>query len=559
MSDIVTVPGGPLGGSFLLGGAYDGADKFSRETALWHPSMGSPDRIINSAKPLADAKGRDTVRNTGYASGAVAIHKDSVVGAQYRLNAMPNWKLLQTISKSFDETWADEFQQEVEARFNAVADSRSAWLDAMRVNTLTGMIRLAIGIFVITGEVLATVEWIKEKARPCNTALQFVGGDRLSNPNNTMDTRFLRRGIERDIRGRALAYYIRRSDPYDIYPDDYAWTWTRVPVEKPWGRRQVVHIVEQQLADQTRGVSDMVAALKNMHMTKRFQEVTLQNAVINATYAAAIESELPSDAVSLALGQSQSPSDVGGAMLGVYGAYMGALGQYLGAANNIRVDGAQIPHLFPGTKLTMQPAKTSGGVGTGFEESLMRHTAAALGLSYEEFSRDFSKSNYSSNRASMGVSARFMASRKKHVADRLADEIYALWLEEDMAAGDIPLPAGIKPDIFYAPLAKEAFTAASWIGSGSGQIDELKETQAALLRIAGGLSTWEREAARLGVDWRDLFAQRAREEGVIQKLGLDFDLSAKKPLGQVHSVHDITEDGASPAQEQQSTGSGGSQ
>jgi lambda family phage portal protein len=284
----------------------------------------------------------------------------------------------------------------------------------------------------------------------------------------------------------------------------------------------------------------MVSALKNMHMTKKFQEVTLQNAVINATYAAAIESELPQEAVAVALGSGGKPGD---ALMGVYGAYMSALGSYLGDANNIRVEGAQIPHLFPGTKLNMRPVKTTGGVGTGFEESLLRHTAASLGLSYEEFSRDFSKTNYSSGRAALGVSARFAASRKKHVADRMAGEIYALWLEEDMGANNLPLPRGRTKDDFYAPLAKEAFCEATWIGSGAGQIDELKESQAAILRIGAGISTWEVECARLGKDWRELFTQRKREEALIKALGLDFDLAAKKPLGTQDAPTNVTDDG----------------
>lgn len=525
----------------LDSGALEGVDKFSRETFLWHPSMRSPDSVINQAKPLADARGRDTVRNSGYASGAVALHKDSIVGAQYRLNAQPNWRLLSTLNKAFDEVWADEFQQTVEARFAAIADSNACWLDAQRMNTFTGMIRLAVGIFLITGEFIGTCEWLRDVSRPLYTAIQFVNGDRLCNPNGMSDTRLLRRGIQRDIYGQPLSFNFRMADLYDYYPDALPYVWKNVPIAKPWGRKQVLYIVEQQMPDQSRGLSDMVAALKNMHMTKKFSEVTLQSAIINATYAAAIESELPSDAVAAALGQSGG--DVGDSLMGVYGAFMGALSQYLGAANNIRVDGAQIPHLFPGTKLNMLPAKTAGGVGTGFEESLMRHTAASLGLSYEEFSRDFSKTNYSSGRAAVGVSARFMASRKKHVADRLATEIFALVLEEEMGDGNVPLPAGVTRDIFYEPLAKEAFATCKWIGSGAGQIDELKETQASLLKIAGGLSTWEIESARLGQDWREVFSQRSREEKLIKQYGLDFDLSAKKPLGQQESPTSIMDDG----------------
>lgn len=520
------------------GGALEGAGQFNRETAMWQPSMRSPDNIINLAKPLADSRSRDSGRNDGYVSGAVSYTKDSIVGAQYRLNARPNVRFLSTLNKGFDEEWSEEFQQVIEARFSLLGESDSAWLDASRVNPFTAMVRLAVGIYVFSGEFIGTCEWIREAARPANTAIQFVSPDRLCNPYGRMDTRTLRRGVEKDLRGKALSYWFRMGDAFDPYPDDFAYRWTNVPAEKPWGRKQVIHIREQQLPDQTRGLSDMVAALKNMRMTKKFQEVTLQNAVINASYAAAIESELPSEAIAAALG-AQGGTDPGSAMLGVYQAYMSALGQYLGAANNIHVDGAKIPHLFPGTKLNMQPAKTTGGVGTSFEESLMRHTAAALGLSYEEFSRDFSKTNYSSGRAAMGVSARFMASRKRHVADRFASSVYALVLEEEMANGNVPLPARVQRDVFYAPLAKEAFTQATWIGSGAGQIDELRETQAAMLRISGGLSTWEQETARLGMDWREVFQQRAREQSVIDELDLTFDMSVTKPQGHTEKPTDV--------------------
>ena len=515
----------------LDSGALEGADKFSRETALWSPSMGSPDQVINSAKPMADARGRDTVRNSGMAYGAVALHKDSIVGAQYRLNATPHWRFLSSYSKGFDETWADEFQQIVEARFSLIADSEMCWLDAQGVNTMTGLIRLAVGVFLITGEVTGSIEWLRQPNRPINTAFQMVNSDRLSNLYGVSDTRFLRRGIERDANGRALAYNFRMGDLYDVYPDNLAYIWRRVPAEKPWGRKQVIHIIEQGLMDQTRGISDMVATLKNMRMTKKFAEVTLQNAVINATYAAAIESELPNDMIAATLGQTGGDTSAG--LMGMYRSYMGALSEYLDAANNIRIDGAMIPHLFPGTKLNMQPAKTTGGIGTSFEESLLRHTAASLGLSYEEFSRDFSKTNYSSGKAAMGVSQKFMASRKKHVADRLASDLYSLVLEEEMSNGNVPLPRGVTRDAFYrdSGLAKEAFTRCVWIGSGSGQVDELKETQAAMLRIAGGLSTYAIEGARLGIDWRELFEQCAREQALLDKYGLVFDTTTKKPTG----------------------------
>lgn len=501
-----------------LGGGLEGASRIDRETALWNPSMSSPDQIINPGKDMADARGRDIVQNDGYATGAVALHRDNIVGAQYRLNAKPNITAL-----GVTEEWAEEFQLIVEARFNNLADSQDCWFDASRKNTLTGLVRLAVGGFLMSGEVLATAEWIKEYRRPFSTAIQMISPTRLSNPDNIMDAQNLRKGMVLDFRGRCTAYHIRNG--YSDDPYGFVYTWTKVPAEKPWGRKLVCHIVEQLMPEQNRGIADMVAVLKQMKMTKKFQEITLQQAVVAATYAAAIESELPPGMVFEQMGGGAGNPEA----LGQYiGSYMDMMGSYLDASKNIAIDGVKMPHLFPGTKLNIKSLGAPGGVGDGYERSLLRHTASALGLSYEQFSRDYSNTNYSSARASMGETWKFMSSRKKMVADRVASFIYQLWLEEEWNAGRIPVPEGKNLSWFYEPGVKDAICSATWIGASRGQIDELKETQAAILRINSGLSTYEKEIARLGEDFREVFMQRAREMKLAEKLGLDFTMAAEK-------------------------------
>ena len=507
-----------------VGGGLEGADRMSRETARWTPTFGSPDQIINHAKPLADARAADMARNDGYTTGAVDIHRDNIVGSQYRLNAQPNWRAL-----GVPPGWAEEFQQFVEARFTTVAESEDCWLDASRTLPFTQQVRLSVSCFVITGEVLGTAEWIKESRRPCKTAVQLISADRLSNKDGVMDTQFLRRGVVKDFRGKPLAYHIRRAHPAELLTPD-VFSWDVIPAEKPWGRKQVIHIIDQLMPAQSRGVASMVAVLKQMRMTKKFQDVTLQNAVINASYAAAIESELPTLEAFAAIGAGGSDGPITG-MNSYLSAYLGSLESYLEEASTIAMDGAKIPHLFPGTKLQLKPAGTPGGVGTDYEQSLLRHIAAALGLSYEQFTRDYTRTNYSSARASLNETNKNMLGKKKGVADRFAKNVYALWLEEEIAAGNIPLPKGKRSDWFYEPLVKDALTQCSWIGASRGQIDEMKETQAAILRIKSGLSTYEVECSRLGADFRDVFEQRAREEGVIKKLGLMFSMDAQKDQG----------------------------
>ncbi len=502
-----------------VGGGLEGAERTSRETFQWNPQIISPDRQINPVKEQADARGRDSVQNDGYATGAVHTHRDSIVGAQYRLNAQPDYEVL-----GATEEWAEEFQRSVESRFNLIGDSPECWLDASRMNTLTGLVRLAVGGFLFTGEVLATAEWLRGSDRPFSTAVQMVSPSRLSNPDGLADDKFLRRGVKRNLFGEPLSYFFRMAHPTDYWLDPSALQWREVAARKPWGRRQVLHIIEQLQPDQSRGISDMVSVLKQMRMTKRFQDITLQNAVVNATYAAAVESELPREVVFSSMGAGQPGFGE------ILGQYMTALETYVGNSNHIAIDGVKMPHLFPGTKLSLKPMGTPGGVGTDFEGSLQRHIAAALGLSYEEFSRDYTKTNYSSARASMSQTWKYMQGRKKVVADRFASMIYLLWLEEQVNAGLVPLPPGFTVDTFYAdPVMREALCSADWIGASRGQIDELKETQAALMRIKGGLSTYETECAVLGKDYRKVFKQLSREQRLAEDLELQFSMDATKP------------------------------
>lgn len=286
-----------------LGGGIEGAQRNTRELATWNAPMGPADLLVNPIKDVADARSRDVVMNDGYMLGAINSHRDSIVGNQYRLNANPNYLVL-----GADEKWAEEFQQVAEARFNLVSDSNRNWLHAGGTLNLTGIIRMAIAQFMLTGEVLGTGEYKRESDRPCRTAFQFVSPDRLCNPDMQMDNKFLRRGIKLDVWGAPVSAYIRTNHPYDYMGLDSIgalFNWKEIPFRLPWGRLQVLHIQDAMQPDQTRGVSDMVSVLKQIKMTKSFQDVTLQNAVVNASYAAALESELPAEMVAAAMGHGQ--------------------------------------------------------------------------------------------------------------------------------------------------------------------------------------------------------------------------------------------------------------
>lgn len=498
----------------LVGGAYEGAGFRSKEVALWSPPLRSADADILPVRNVANGRARDMVRNDAYVKAGVDLHKDSIVGSMFLLNAKPN---LQALGVT-DEAWQKAFQAEVEAKFTLWAESPDCWVDAARRNTLTDLVRLVVGTYLMGGEALATAEYIKDRdrMRSYSTAIQLVEADRLSNPNNrdSINTN-LRDGVEMNEFNAPVAYYIRDAHPSDnttFRPQD-AYTWTRVPARLSFGRQQVIHILDQTRIDQTRGISDLVSALKEMRTTKHFRDIELQNAVVNATFAASIESDLPKIEAFETLGGGDTNQLVTFAE-----DYLQSVSDYSRHSQNLAIDGVRIPHLFPGTKLQLRPAGSGGARGTNFEASLLRYIAANLGVSYEELSRDYSQSNYSSMRAALNQTWRFMESRKRVVADRFATSVYRLWFEEAVNAGGIETMKG-KPD-FYDKGMKDAYTGCSWIGASRGQIDELKETQAAALRIQKGLSTFEDELGRLGKDWRVVFAQQQREMEERKERGL---------------------------------------
>lgn len=516
------------GGEMAFGGGLEGAERTKRETVLWSPPMTSPDRAINPGKKLADARGKDMVLNDGYTQGAVRIQKDSIVGASYRLNAKPDYRVICGTDAKWAQDWAEEFAAVAESRFNLAAESEDGWFDASGQLTFTGMLRLWVGAFCYTGEIIGTVEYEdSDPFRPFKTCLQMISPDRLCNRDGLPDGydprsgAKLSRGVEMDRKNRPIRFHIRRGYETDWDRGDFD-KWDIIEARKPWGRRQVVFVRDPNMIDQTRGISEMVAALAHSNMTKTYSELVLQKAVVDASYAAAVESEMPNADVIAAMGGQEQ------GMANAIGAYMSMLQDFLGASENIAIDGVKMPHLFPGTKLNLLPMGTPGGVGSDFEDSLIRKLAATFGVGFSEMSRNFAKFNYSGIKAEMALIERTMNSKKKFGADRVATQTYQLWVEEEIGAGNLPLPPGRNRTDFYKPLMKDAYTKCAWIASGRGQVDELKETQAAMLRIKAGLSTYEKEAAKLGEDYREIFAQRAKEEAVAKKLNLPFSLDAQR-------------------------------
>ena len=70
----------------------------------------------------------------------------------------------------------------------------------------------------------------------------------------------------------------------------------------------------------------------------------------------------------------------------------------------------------------------------------------------------------------------------------------------------------IAPGFFSDPAIRAAWSGSDWIGCGMGQINPEVETNAAIKRIDGGLSTHAKEVALIdGDDWDSMLPTLSRE------------------------------------------------
>jgi lambda family phage portal protein len=474
---------------------YRGGDRTSQELAGWHPALLSGNAELLPYRDDLVARGRDLVRNNGFAAGIQQTLLDSVIGAGWRLTARPNWRALGITYQQ-----AREWGNLIEALWRAQADDPACWIDAGRRMRFTQLLWLQFVSWAQAGEHLSLALWLDRGAR-YRTCLQPIDPDRLSNPWGMPDSPTLRGGVEMDVYGAPIAYHIRGGHPGDMVETMRAAQWTRVPRETEWGRPMVLHGFRVERDGQARGRPGLAPVIEALRLQDVYERAEASAAVLNAIFAAFIETQagLDPELVEKMFGAEENGTDTAGR-----------------PNVEIRVQGTRVPQLPVGTAMKfLTPQRPSTAFGP-FEDAVLRRIAAGSGLSYEQVSKDYSKTNYSSARASLLEAWRFCTGTSEFFASTFADHTYALWLEEAVDAGRAPLPPGVTD--FYQ--ARAELVGCAWIGPGRGQIDPTKETQAAEMRVGVGISSRTREAALLGADFEEISEERAAEEKVLKDLGL---------------------------------------
>lgn len=498
-----------LGSSFF---PYDGASWSSQEMGRWLPWIRSPDAEINQFRDRIVARSRDLVRNDGWAAGAITRILDNCVGTNLRLSAMPDYRALKARFKgNFDATWADEFRSTAEALWRGFAHNLGHWNDLGRQLTVGQQFRLAMRHKLVDGEALTVVydkpERVGYAAADYATCFQLVDPDRLSNPWQMIDSKYMRAGVEIDSDGVPLAYHIRSAEQNDWYNAIAANTWERVEREDSDGWRRVHHDYDRDRAAQHRGLGVFTPILAHMKMLARYYGVELQAATIASQLGLFVKSPYDPALVQEALGVDENDTELP--------LYQNMRAEWA-STRPAMFDGVRVPTLAPGEEIEAVESAHPNGNFAEFTHEMLCVLASTTGVSVEQITQDWSRTSYSSARAALMETWKTLVRRREEFAINTATPMYANWLQEAMENGELPLPVG-------APAFVEAGTAYSrceWLGPARGWVDPVKEPQGSVLRMDGGLSTLKQESAEQGRDWEETVDQRAIEIAKYAELGI---------------------------------------
>jgi lambda family phage portal protein len=492
---------------------YEAAKVQTPEMGEWFPWIRSPDAEINFSRDRMVSRSRDLARNDGWASGGITRILDNTVGAHLRLSANPDWQFLRRFNKRFDPLWADEFRKAVEALWRGYSEDLGRYNDVSRQLTMSQQLRLALRHKLIDGEDLLVAHWMPDRigrgAAQYATAFLVVDPDRLSNPYQMVDTKYLRGGVEIDDDGVPLAYHIRKAHQNDWYNSVESMEWERVEREDEDGWRRVIHDFERDRAGQNRGLGVFIPVLSHAKMLARYYGVELQAATVATIFGTYVTSPYDPEMIRSAM---ESEGEEAGFYQDLRATWAK---EHPAMLNSVRV-----PTLAPGEEIKQVAAAHPHDGFEDFAHEMLRSIAAALGVSAEQITQDWSKTNYSSARAALLESWKTLSRRNTEFKVGTATPIYSTWLQEVMERGDLDdvLPnGGIVPEFIEAATA---YSRCDWLGVARGWVDPVKEKQGAILGLDGGLSTLKRECAEQGLDYEEVIQQRAIEVRMFRDAGL---------------------------------------
>jgi lambda family phage portal protein len=474
-----------------------GASKRKKSLKGWDSTSRSPQEDIDFNLDILRQRSRSLYMSAPIATSAIKTQRTNVIGSGLKLKCKIDYEFL-GITKEQAEIW----EKNTEREFQLWAES--VWCDTQRLNNFYELQQLVLMSWLINGDGFAVIKHADTKPwMPYSTRLHLIEGDRICNPNtysliSSQDTistakngNQIYNGIEIDKDGAVVAYHV-----CDQYPNsnikNQAKKWQRVEAfGELTGEPNILHLMESERCEQYRGVPYLAPVIETLKQITRYTEAELMAAVVQSFFTAFIKVETPKSEIPFAPVipiEDQVETDANSYELG---------------AGSINVLGPNEDVVFG------DPTRPSSGFDP-FVTAMTKHIGAALEIPSELLTKSFMAS-YSASRAALLEAWKAFRMRRTWFSNDFCQPCYELFLSEAVALGRVSAPG-----YFNDPSIKKAWCKANWNGPAPGQLDPVKEANAAILRVDQGFSTRERETIEItGGNWDENVAQIKRENQLL--------------------------------------------
>jgi lambda family phage portal protein len=296
----------------------------------------------------------------------------------------------------------------------------------------------------------------------------------------------LRMGIEVDVFGRPVAYWIRSRHPGELrLPPGESDHLERVPAD------QIIHLRVVDRWPQTRGEPWLHAVIRKLNDMDGYSEAEIVAARGAASYMGIrrpVEPETPDEDAE--------------------------------AAPEFELEPGAVQTLNPGEEFEFVSPNRPNPAMDPFMRMMLREVAAGIGVSYESLSRDYSQSNYSSSRLALLDDRDLWKVLQLWIIRAFRADLHEVWMKQAVYAGAIP---SISVSQYLAD--PEKYSAVRFKPRGWMWIDPTKEVEAFKEAVRDGFTTVTDVIANTGGgdDIEDILSRRERELKLMKDKGLKFD------------------------------------